>query len=553
MVQNPLALKRSLPLRFCFWLLCLNSFALETQAQPCLDAPFIHQRQIFFTHYPQSLFESHFQYARVEKEEQEILFKNSLLPKSYLYSEQEFQRIRVTRLVDLEKNAHLGHDVEESQWHRAENGEYQLVTDNTKKLSSPVNFQPQRIAERFDGLKVKPLNQDYATQTFLQREALNHLWLFNEKNGFGTVDDQGIFHVTRPCVPKRIEIKALPAIIIQGFLEDGTLTGYNTHNCQQPYTRNELAGMLGEEKRGSIIKALRIVEDFHFDPLNGIFTSTIISIGLVGEDREPGKELVWTYFPEMRYILHDKGTLYRGEYFNYEYLLDQQKFLGEFELLTPLGSHRPNSDDQWVVSLEPLMTLSIWDEHKGEGVEPGKKGIAYLNSGALPGGSVRYSKGKITGSFTLYYPKRKVRAEGNMLDGLPEREFSFYYPNGKLKAKRNYKNGQLEGKQMNYWPNGKTAADYSIENNFVTQVTRWYEDGTQMESGKLAFGLPIGPWTYHLKTPEAVWEIMKKYQLEDRLPGNQGNGDYIMKVNYSHERKPDCPPPGICVMPELEE
>lgn len=508
-----------------------------------LDAPFILSKASMFVQEPVNL-NDNYEYNAFPGEEREMLMKElPLYQSSFLYAELEYTRVRVYRTVLFKENKSFSNVIKNTLWVN-NNGDWTAYDGfkKTKKVEFKEEYKINRELEwwvrQFLGVNVKEIQND----TNIYSRGKSRLNLFKDrldsaiKYHYVRIDDEGILRVGKDYAPTTgFEIISFSKLIKESIVK-GNVSAYNDANFYNFLTIEESKKTL--ENNGII--GFKLKEDYFIDILTGKLTSAIIGVGLINENK---KEVLWMYYPELRWAIWDKCTVVSNEIVNYEYLLDKHIFNYKIDSLEELPSYsysyqsKYKNDYEFSVKLDPLMAIAIQKETESFN----KKFTGEISTkNSLHQLKANYVNGIANGKIIEYHPNGKKSFAGIMKNGKCEGLFKFYYENGKLKANRNFKNGVLEGEQVSCYDNGKVYANYLIKEGSMQSLKRNYEDGSLMEEGSFEHGIMIGEWNYNIKCSQGVWNIVKRKNKEG-LIYTYTNGGFFYSVNYTHKKKQHCP------------
>ncbi len=527
-------------------------------AQNVLDAPFILEKEVLYSPEPLRLnnYNLEEEFGPWTKEERTALDQNHIYMESYVFSEFKYSRVRVYRYVGFNKNEHFSNKVEYSKWVKTKDQNWNVYSDekSQKKISQipkPIfNIHVPYWIQYYDQVNLKNIREDTSNnnEKYLLRNYEDEIKKYKEK-GAATENKDGFFIVKENYEPDSIEIIAFQQFILKAF-QDNLITGYNEKEFQNPITYS----LWDKGNAQKNIKGIRIEEDYYIDERTGNLTSRIIGLGLVSEDTIRNKELLWLYYPELRWAWSNYCSIYRNQIINYEYLLDNHLYKGKIEEIKRIGTLRNKYDDSdFMVKLDAILTIKLHREENNDGKEKLNGIINYSSIGELKKCQVAFKNDIANGKMVEYYNNGQASFTGNLLAGKCNGDFIYYYDTGVIKAKRHFELGKLVGDQTNYWPNKQVYSQFSVINDEPTILKRWYDDGKLFEVGSFEDGIMIGEWQYHIKFPEEVLRILKlKNGDTNLLPGFEGKFDdkntFDFKVLYTHERKDYCPfLTGICL------
>ncbi len=93
-----------------------------------------------------------------------------------------------------------------------------------------------------------------------------------------------------------------------------------------------------------------------------------------------------------------------------------------------------------------------------------------------------YSKGKLNGKRTVYYPSSKIAEDANYLDGKKEGSYMKYTEKGIVLEDSNYKNGEYNGPCVYKDPNGLIVAQGNYKAGMKTGNWQFFENGKLLSS-----------------------------------------------------------------------
>ena len=100
-----------------------------------------------------------------------------------------------------------------------------------------------------------------------------------------------------------------------------------------------------------------------------------------------------------------------------------------------------------------------------------------------------YSRGKLDGLRTLYYPSGGVQYEETHLQGEFVGIYKAYYPEGELELEGEYVDNKMSGVWTAYYPNGTKKEIVTFVNNQENgPFTEWYSNGVLKAEGAYANG-----------------------------------------------------------------
>ncbi len=519
-----------------------------------LDAPFIYEKEYVTNFLPREIFfELHSNPFIFKLTESDFfnLNKNDLstitnYPNSYLYSEPEFARVRVIKLITFNENNYFTDVIEQLNWVK-DKEIWKAYTDTLMKKSvqtistNDVNISLPRVINQFVGINFIEINQDRNEYSHSKLMLNNFKFNIDEyiSKQYIKVNDEGILTSLNsyPNYFQTISFKELikKAIVNKEMylFEDKKFSKYIKHDD----ILNVIDSYLNE------MTAIKIMEDYYIHPITKKLTSTPIGIALVGKDTALDNELLWMYYPEFRYVLMEKAVIINEKIVGYETIFNKCLYNFEIEYYTRLAGYvNFNSDYDFSVKLDPLIKIKLHEE-LNHGINKNQKQIAFEANNGLNKLSVSYSNGLIEGDIIEYFSNDNISFKGTMKSGSCDGVFKFYYPSGKIKAIRNYISGQLQGEQLNYYENGNFYACYQTDSGYVTNLTRYYKTNELMEEGSFKMGIPIGKWTHNIKfkNEDIVSSIKQSKLFEKILMEDNYRENYIkVSLEYTQEDKEYC-------------
>jgi antitoxin component YwqK of YwqJK toxin-antitoxin module len=523
--------------------------SLFAMGQHVLDAPFIMEKEHLFVSQPEVL---NWQVRDYYYNLPDSQIKSKLVyPSSFLFAEHEYTRMRVMRYIPFNKNKAFADSVVHIEYSLGTTGLWEAIEAGKNHLSSKKSLHRKdfyihlrKRAMELDGLNTNDFI-DLPNYTVQAQSLLNNISLVSDLSQFNgsKIDTNGIFRIINYYYPKEFEIISF-AKMIKHIILNGECTAFTDIDFSKSLTIEEVKKLLGGDNP-LLLSGLRLKEDYYIHPLTGKLTSSIIGIGLVGEDRVPGNELLWIYHPELGYAMQNYCTYFDGTIVNYAYLLEYHFFNETIESMINIGSVKLEDfyelDNRFAVKLEALVQTSIRLEHlKYKGEKLNTTTFKFAPDGALLSCKFSILNEIPNGEIEFYYPEDRLYLKGSMEAGVCQGEFNYYYTSGKLRATRNFNNNQLAGIQKNYWPNGQLYSTYEIAGGNIQALTRYYEDGELLEKGNFEDGIQIGMWEYQIRcTPEIAKNIIDA-QNNSMAPFYNGKDTYKYKVNYSMNGAPGC-------------
>jgi len=525
-------------------------FNVNAFTQKVLDAPFIYEKEAVFAPEPIEL--NHILYANrimnKEQKEEYQFFKSNLpiYPQSYLFSEPEYSRVRLLRSVYVKNNHHLEDSKNNSYWYK-EGEKWNAYLDSTKTKKSnldkqlTVNTQLFYPFRQYLGVNIIKLKNDtneyargkYSFINYWEKGMNQHI-----KNNNLKLSSNGVLEIDKPYTPDSFEIRSFTSVIINAL----------SNSKVSAFSDIDFFNGLSENKVDSIIKSsnfkitgYRIKEDYFIDHLTGKLRSSIIGIGLIGTNNNMGDEILWMYFPELRYCLIDFCAIKEKEVVNLEYLFDAHLNIDEIENYERLASYRKFKEDyHFSVKLDALMAIQLQQEiigkiSNGKSTLKSKRGVKSIK--------VNFLNDIANGEIEQYYDNGQISFKGIMKNGVCYGEFLYYYPSGKLKSKRNFSNGKPEGKQFNYYENGNLYAKYTLLNDeIISDLERYYPNGKLLEKGKFKNGLIYGDWQYRIECIPEIFDIIKNANsLSNNDKYIYDKDSFNLNVSYEHIYDNDCP------------
>ena len=486
-----------------------------------------------------------FNEIKFDEIDRNTLRNNPLYQKSYLYSEPEYTYVKVIRYIPINKNPHLDNGFDSLIWEKKNElwttkdvTSKEIVLSDTFKVEVHFPDFPNKLYNiNVDSIindATLEKEQEYINKSFPGLIEFVH-------NRYAIKKADGKYHIRENSLPDHFEVVDLQKIIFNRLLKNSV-----SYDDQYFATYKFLSGSemnLFYDSLKKQIKGYRIREEYFLDKKNGKLSSQIIALGLVGDNKELGKELLWLYYPVLSYYMADKCTIYKNTIMNYEYILDNHIFMSEIEEITPMGifSEVPNENDsEFMVELDALLTVELRKEEQIEMNHTLKGKVEYNSNGLVRNCNIQYRNSLPNGPIIEKYNNGTIYFKGNMENGNCEGLFEYYYPSGILKAKRNFVQGALVGEQYNYFPNGDLYCFYNFENGEISKLKRMNIDGTVMEEGAFEKGVMIGKWNYHIICPKFVYDIYVRNSSQERLDLYNGHGALEYSVLYKHNYDPDC-------------
>lgn len=501
-------------------------------SQKVLDAPFVMQKLSVNQPYPAN-------YNTWQLMDTSIDEGKPFYNVSHLYTEPEYARVRVLRTIDYTNNPHFAEDIErlawvkrDSVWILNKDGELSEVD-----IKNDYSFKPHLPwwVRKFLGVNIRaiqnhPKEYTYAKMAYsrFEESIMQHI-----EKGDILINKAGILQLNREYIPEIFQTFPLNELIFER-MQQGFVTAYNDQNFTLPLTRLE---SLLKVPNKEIIRGIRLKEDFFIDPVTKKITSTVIGFSLLNEKKEG---LVWFYYPELRYVLKDNGTIVNDILYDYMYVFDEHHYKSEIDTIYPFSGiyYNNNPDDEYLLKLMPKTQILLHEQENPNVEKLGK--VIYNINGSLGKLSLNYENNKVNGKYKAYYPNGNLNNSGQFKEGLDNGQFDFFYKEGKLKAKRNYVNGTLNGEQINYFNNGSVYANYTVDNDMILYLERYYHDGQLMEKGSFEKGLFYGDWEYNIKCSEEHLNLINKH-TDDKEYFKYKNGIIHFRVNYEHIIQDNCP------------
>jgi len=512
-----------------------------------LDAPFIYEKEQVTNLLPREIiFEIQFNPFLFNLTEEDLSTITNY-PKSYLYSEPELTRVRVTKLITFNENNYFTDVIEQLHWVK-DKEIWKAYTDTLMKKSvqtistRDVNISLPWVINQFVGINFIEINQDTNEYSYPKLMLNNFKFNIDEymsKKYIG-VNEKGIL-TSLNSYPDSFQTISFKELIKKAIVnkemylfEDKKFTKFIMYDD----ILNVIDSFLND------MTAIRLMEDYYIHPITKKLTSTPIGIALVGKDTTLDNELLWMYYPEFRYILMEKAMIINEKIVGYETIFNKYLYNFEVEHYTRLaGYYNDNSDYDFSVKLDPLIKMKLHQELNNV-INKNQEQIVFEANKGVNKLSVSYSKGVIDGDIIEYFSNGNISFKGAMKSGSCNGVFNFYYPSGKIKAIRNYISGQLQGEQLNYYENGNLYASYQTDSGYVTNLTRYYKTNELMEEGSFKIGIPIGKWTHNIKfkNEDIVSSIKQSKLFEKILMEHNYSKNYInVSLEYTQEYKEYCP------------
>lgn len=536
--------------------ICITLFiSVSYHAQDVLDAPFPVEKNLLYPSYPLAVTQGCLSYVPLEeREDRSAIESSSFYMNSYLYGEPEYHRVRVLRYMPLSSNPAFA-DVPKQRWAKAEDGEWTVKNAKGKPIdplndkgwrfnTRPFSFVNELIGKNIDSILNKTAPNNEARFIYEVAEPDINAGI---ANGVLAINERGVLTKVGMTIPHEFELRPLVDFLLQALFYDGVITSYLDMGFTHRQTMNELRQTIGASPEKAVkVQGIRIKEDYFVDQHTGRLTSKIIGIAFVGEDTAVGKELIWMYYPEVRWALRSLCTITSNdEIVNVEYLLDKHQYDGSLDTMYHIGSGTYDHDDLWLVDLDAQLVLELWKEyHAYHNLVPNGR-VKQASVKGLPPVYAQYEQGVPNGSLTVLYPNGKPWIKGNVDNGVCAGDFSYFYPTLKRMAERHFERGQLIGRQTNYWENQNIYAQYEMLGGNATSLKRWYEDGQLMEAGDFKQGLLHGVWEYHIRPTSETRALFMEYcNRPDHayMPDYKSKDTFILEVLYEHTPAQDAPP-----------
>lgn len=526
-------------------LLAVSSSKLIAQYK-VLDAPFIAEKIHIFQPYPMELdwaLRDKFWYGySKDSVESKTFFDNyPFYELSHLYSEPEYARVRVIRTINLNTNNQFSKNISSFIW-EGKNSKWTTPKDSTD-INSYINenysveFNLPWWIRKFLNVNIKEIKaspQPYSRE----KSALSNVESLMKKNiekGFIQINEDGILKQVKDYQPDFFTTIPITKLIFNSCSE-GMVTPYFDKDFYNPMTKVEFINNVNYFKQFSGIK---LKEDYFFDPVSDKFVSAIIGFAMLDD---LGKELCWFYYPELRYTLENSGTIIENKIMDYMYVFDEHHYNSSIDSLYGIAAYQGEikTDGFYLLKLLPLTKIKIHNEESKDKIL--NKTVTYEKNNNLEKIIVNFYDNIPNGLFKSYFDNGKLSCEGNMINGYCSGIFKYYFPNGNIKAIRIYKNGILDGEQKNYYENGNLYAKYTVEQDVILSLERYYSDNILIEKGAFNKGLFYGDWEYNIKCSENLYQLIDKYRYDKTDSLIYNNGIIHLKVNYEHEYKEQCPP-----------
>lgn len=518
---------------------------VHAYSQAVLDAPFVQEKDAIHEPLP-AVFNDQYMYSPgIRDQVKPILEQRQIYPSSHLYAEPEYSRIRVFKYAAIDRNPHLGTAIPHEVWVRAGEGwEGYTKGDTAQRISGDAqqafDLQPPNWVKRYDNVNIAQYEGEGFFRGKNGYKALKKILDEALEDGYATRDDEGTFRLTGAYKPKGGVVVIPFEEMIRSAFDKGQIGGYADKNFTKPLTRNELLGAVKDKS----LKGIRIKEDYFYDIASGRFTSAIIGIGWVGEDKQIGKELLWMYYPELRWAMMGQCTRHGNIIKGYEHIFDAHQYTGEVNAIVQPHIRtwkKRTGDHDYAVKLLPQTLVQLYHEMYPDIARRGE--VKYGADKGLPAGTVNYKKGKAHGRLSVSHLKARTWFEGVMSEGCCTGQFKFYYQNKQLQSLRNYSNGRLEGEQRDFYPNGKPYATFVMKDYEIQSLTRYYQDGHLLEKGSFTEGLMDGKWEYHLDFTQIPDSLADKAVISVMgSPATRKNGYVKVELEYHLNYGDHCPP-----------
>ena len=142
-------------------------------------------------------------------------------------------------------------------------------------------------------------------------------------------------------------------------------------------------------------------------------------------------------------------------------------------------------------------------------------------------------KGKKTEILTLFYPDKKIAAQGKYIKGKLEGTWKYYYPDGKLKSGLHYKKGNLEGQSYYFFENGNIKSIVDFKNDKVSSSTSYLEKFQNKISHKTTYRYFQDHYTYEFNEfhENGVLLRIDNYKI---LPNKSFGGQYLEGIHKTY-------------------
>jgi hypothetical protein len=200
-----------------------------------------------------------------------------------------------------------------------------LLSNNRSLYRKDLNMHLKKQAVELDGVNTNNFNE-LPYYTAEGQSLLNNISFVSTLSQFNDskIDTNGIFRITNYYYPKEFEIISF-AKMIKHIILKGECTAFTDIDFSNSLSIEQVKKLLGGENP-LLLSGLRLKEDYYIHPLTDKLTSTIIGIGLVGEDSIPGNELLWIYHPALCYAMQDYCTYFNGTVVNYSLFIGISSF-----------------------------------------------------------------------------------------------------------------------------------------------------------------------------------------------------------------------------------
>jgi antitoxin component YwqK of YwqJK toxin-antitoxin module len=520
-----------------------------SQVQTVLDAPFVKEKALLFSPVPYEY--NYFLYCKETSMSAKCqLFREQspIYLESYLYNEPLYERIRLIRTLEMPAQNGL-EDRSHSFWTK-DGDQWNVYKDSLQtteiQWTTPVNFNVQipYDVRQYLGINVREL---MAIESKWDMRKHHYESYYGEivkhyiQSGLLEIDEEGFLRKIQEFTPDSFELMTLVELI-RSVYNTGHLDSYSDVDFYYPHSE-EQCDSIQELLNGESKISFRTKEDYYIDELTGDLRSSIIGLAVVLDDAPVGEELYWIYYPALKWACLGKCCLHDGEVMDVETVFSDHLLADHIESREkPSYVFDATNDFEYSVKLEPLLAIdafleisdSIGDGYFEFEATAGRNELHFWMDGTLAEGEIKE-----------FYENGQERYSGQMTNGKCDGYFTFYYPEGGVKAKRFFADGKPRGEQLNYYANGNLYAVYEVdENEIITSLRRFYDDGTLMESGEFRDGVPVGPWLHITKCSKEMFELLTsdfflpewKIEYEESLKG------FEFTVNYTHEFANDCPP-----------
>lgn len=286
------------------------------------------------------------------------------------------------------------------------------------------------------------------------------------------------------------------------------------------------------------IKFLKIKEDWRYDKENGKLKSYPIGLALLDEAKN---EVVWFYYPELRYGLYHRYVKYEfPEAYSASWtsIIENHLYMTESIRLEhhrnhQLMHHHNDDDNEHRNEFNSLFEIELINNHirmqhfNKTGIINEEMFDGRIISGRLENGVkkglwlVKYKNGKTSveiefinnqpqGLFVQKSENGTTIIKGNFKQGLKTGTWLSYFNNGQVRTERNFQFGMLEGKQQTWHSDGQKHLTYSYKNYKLNGLfERRDTNGVATEKGLFKDDYFIGNWSIALKLSDIQKELIK--------------------------------------------